>query len=92
MFQGLRKIGMVGGAGLAASLLLAGSALAANPLTVKTASGKVAGKWSADHQVREFLGIPYAAPPVGPLRWQPPQPATKWHGARPASAEWSVIF
>ena len=85
MFQGLRKIGMVGGAGLAASLLLAGSALAANPLTVKTASGKVAGKWSADHQVREFLGIPYAAPPVGPLRWQPPQPATKWHGARPAT-------
>ncbi len=59
-----------------------GSAWAKNSLTVKTSAGKVAGKWSADGSVREFLGIPYAAPPVGPLRWQPPQPAAKWHGVR----------
>ena len=65
--------------------MCSGSAWAKNSLTVKTASGKVAGKWSADHQVREFLGIPYAAPPVGPLRWQPPQPAAKWHGVRSAT-------
>ena len=31
-----------------------------------------------------FLGVPYAAPPVGRLRWKPPLPATKWHGTRSA--------
>jgi len=33
----------------------------------------------------EFLGIPYAAPPVGPLRWRPPQPAAHWRGVRSAT-------
>ncbi|HET6432929.1 carboxylesterase/lipase family protein [Dyella sp.] len=34
--------------------------------------------------VQEFLGIPYAAPPVGALRWKPPQPATGWSEPRDA--------
>src|SRR6202453_986025 len=57
-----------------------------NLLVVKTEHGKVQGKMSADGQARDFLGIPYAAPPVGPLRWKPPQPAAKWQGVRQASS------
>ncbi|AXC15887.1 putative carboxylesterase [Acidisarcina polymorpha] len=52
-------------------------------LMVKTKSGKVAGKAQGD--VRVFLGIPFAQPPVGPLRWKPPVPAAKWHGVRQAT-------
>src|SRR5262245_46264394 len=44
-----------------------------------TVHGKVAGG------SRAFLGIPYAAPPVGDLRWRPPQPAAAWQGARDAT-------
>jgi para-nitrobenzyl esterase len=51
----------------------------------KTKEGRVEGKLSADGQVREFLGIPYAAPPLGPLRWKPPQAVAKWQGVRPAT-------
>ncbi len=32
-----------------------------------------------------FLGIPYSAPPLGPLRWRPPQPAASWIGVRDAT-------
>src|SRR5690348_10312905 len=32
-----------------------------------------------------FLGVPYAAPPVGQLRWKPPQPFGKWSGTRRAT-------
>jgi para-nitrobenzyl esterase len=62
------------------------SAQGSNPLVVKTDQGKVQGKISADNQTRAFLGIPYAAPPVGPLRWKAPQPAAKWHDVRPATS------
>ncbi len=51
---------------------------------VDTASGVVEGTVSADGQVRSFLGIPYAAPPVGPLRWRAPEPVHPWTGVRPA--------
>jgi len=35
--------------------------------------------------IHSFHGIPFAAPPVGPLRWRPPQPAATWVGARDAT-------
>lgn len=35
--------------------------------------------------VHAFLGLPYAAPPVGPLRWRAPQPVRSWRGVRDAS-------
>lgn len=58
----------------------------ADELRVKTDNGKIEGVMAASSQVRAFLGIPYAAPPVGPLRWQPPQPAAKWKGVRQATS------
>src|SRR5580692_12952615 len=61
----------------------AGNQAASGTVTV-TANGAVRGL--ADGAVDEFLGIPYAAPPVGPLRWQPPQPAASWSGVRAATA------
>ena len=71
---------------LALSVALPLAAYASNPLVIKTNKGKVRGAYTADKQVREFKGIPYAAPPVGDLRWQPPQPAAKWKGVRDATA------
>lgn len=59
---------------------------AADSPTIKTDKGKVQGTLSADGQIRIFKGIPYAEPPVGPLRWKPPQPAVKWHGTRQTTA------
>jgi para-nitrobenzyl esterase len=66
------------------TLLLTIAAHASDPLQVKTDKGKVEGSLTADQQVRAFKGIPYAAPPMGNLRWQPPQPAAKWSGVRSA--------
>jgi para-nitrobenzyl esterase len=54
-----------------------------DPAFVQTATGAVRGVVAPDH--RMFAGIPYAAPPVGPLRWQPPAPAAAWQGVRDAT-------
>jgi para-nitrobenzyl esterase len=52
---------------------------------VRTANGVLEGVVSADGKVRTFKGIPYAAPPVGSLRWKAPQPALSWTGVRAAT-------
>jgi len=57
----------------------------ADPLKVKTEEGQVHGKLINDGKVRAFLGIPYAAPPVGDLRWKAPQPPAHWKGVRDAT-------
>jgi para-nitrobenzyl esterase len=51
--------------------------------TVKVESGVLAGT-TLPSGIRVFKGIPYAAPPVGELRWRPPQPPAKWDGVRQA--------
>src|SRR5271154_4177367 len=50
----------------------------------RTADGVLEGVLSADGTVRIFKGIPFAAPPVGPLRWKPPQAPAPWAGVRKA--------
>ena len=55
------------------------------PVQQRTANGVLEGVVSADGKVRTFKGIPFAAPPVGPLRWKPPQPVAAWTGVRKAS-------
>src|ERR1700761_2031109 len=63
---------------LALALSALGVAARADDLTVKTTDGKIHGKLINEGKVRAFQGIPYAAPPVGNLRWAPPQPAKPW--------------
>jgi para-nitrobenzyl esterase len=54
-------------------------------LVVRTTAGQIRGEARAGGGA-EFLGIPYAQPPVGDLRWREPQPAATWSGIRDTSA------
>jgi len=54
---------------------------ATTPIVVTTA-GSVAG---TNGEIQAFKGIPYAAPPIGALRWRPPQPTLPWKGVRDAT-------
>jgi para-nitrobenzyl esterase len=53
---------------------------------VQIESGRLRGAASAEPGVCVFKGIPYAAPPLGDLRWRSPQPAVPWQGERSALA------
>lgn len=64
-------------------LIYAAAALAAAAPQVTVSTGRLAG--IARDGVHIFKGIPYAAPPVGQLRWAPPAAAADWHGTREAS-------
>jgi para-nitrobenzyl esterase len=76
--------------GIAATLLALGSGgVVASPVSgganpiVRTDDGLVRGATAGT--VDEFLGIPYAAPPAGNLRWRPPAPPAAWDGVRDAT-------
>jgi carboxylesterase type B len=83
--------------GIAAALALAATTAVAEPagqsadprkpvksqsLTVTTDKGQLYGRTTG--AVNQWLGIPYAKPPTGPLRWAPPAPAESWTGVRSA--------
>ena len=53
-------------------------------LQVTVESGKLQGVHGWDPRVAVFRGIPYAAPPIGELRWRTPLPAVPWEGVRKA--------
>lgn len=77
---------------VAGALSLAGAAVAhgqtsqtAQDPVVAVTGGQVRGRLLPDH-VAVYKGIPFAAPPVGDLRWREPQPVKPWQGVRDASA------
>jgi para-nitrobenzyl esterase len=53
-------------------------------------NGTLEGIPASDPRITAFKGIPFAAPPVGELRWRPPQPAKDWQGIYKASAFASI--
>ena len=72
-------------AALGALLAFASMSVRADELQVTVASGALSGLASRDGLVRSFKGVPYAAPPVGALRWRPPEPVTAWRETREAN-------
>jgi para-nitrobenzyl esterase len=70
-------------AGFGCSVLPPATPATPSALAVETDRGSVVGR--ARDGVREFLGIPFAAPPVGALRWKPPAPVDSWSTPRAAT-------
>src|SRR4051812_37637501 len=62
------------------------SAFAATNDPVKLDSGQVSGTAGSIPEMRVYKGIPFAAPPVGDLRWRAPQSVAHWDGVRAADA------
>lgn len=63
-------------------LVLSQTACGQDNDSVKLSSGFVTGMQGEDAAVQVFLGIPFAAPPVGALRWKAPQPVEPWEGIK----------
>ncbi|MDE1939644.1 MAG: carboxylesterase family protein [Alphaproteobacteria bacterium] len=71
---------------LAALLLVFGGAQAATPDALIIDGGKIAVAIPSAEGVRVYKGLPYAAPPVGDLRWREPAPVVPWSGVRAVDA------
>ncbi|RRB11270.1 carboxylesterase/lipase family protein [Larkinella knui] len=72
---------------LALLLTLAVTSLAVGQSSiVEIASGRIEGTTTKAGDIRVFKGIPFAAPPVGNLRWKAPQPVKAWAGVRKCTA------
>jgi para-nitrobenzyl esterase len=67
------------------TLLCCTAAFAAIDGPVRVENGRLTGAPGSSAEVRVFKGIPYAAPPVGDLRWKAPKPAANWQGVRQAT-------
>ena len=67
------------------AVLLSSSAFAAITDPVRVEQGLLAGTNGSSAEMRVYRGIPFAAPPVGDLRWKAPQPAAQWQGVRQAA-------
>jgi len=65
-------------------LALVSGLRAAVPEPIRTDAGLLSGTAGASPGVRVFKGIPFAAPPIGELRWRAPRPVAKWTGVRKA--------
>ncbi len=72
--------------------LLAGGSARAQSAPVMTSSGWVQGNSADSNGITSFLGIPYAAPPVGPLRWHAPEAAPRWTGIHETTAYGNSCF
>ena len=63
------------------------------PQTIAIEGGKISGLTLGENKdVLSFKGIPYVKPPIGPLRWKPPQPVETWEGVRQATAYGPACF
>ena len=74
-------INAIGGAALV--MTMAGPCVSAPPPVLALDNGRIAGEAAGDIVI--FRGIPYAAPPVGELRWRMPKKAAPWAGVRDAT-------
>src|SRR5580658_3813636 len=84
----MKRASVIALASVGVAALAAGAAAlargSASATRVEIDSGALSGL--ATDGVLAFKGVPYAAAPVGPLRWRPPQPVAAWRGVRRAHA------
>jgi para-nitrobenzyl esterase len=82
MMNSTRQTSRYGSVLIVFATMLSASLMAAD--RVRTDAGVLEGTASSDSKIREFKGVPFAAPPVGELRWRAPQPVPSWSGVRKA--------